>query len=298
MSDREDVVTIDAFAFPVDSTNAEQASDWDGADGEYWATYHQEYERLLGVFDSTLVEAGGVRSGDRALDIGCGTGATTRELAARAVDGSVLGLDLSGPMLTIAREAAHRADIRNVEFVQGDAQVHPFDPSSFDVAVSRMGSMFFGDPAAAFANVGRALRPGGRLALTVWQEVAANQWLTAIDTALGEPPSEEAADEPAGYTPGPFSLADPGLCASLLQHAGFVDIAVDALDIPLAFGTVEDAEAFLHTWMDEDLDSDGRARATAALHRLLVDHATDEGVLLQSATWLVTARRPGDRTGV
>jgi SAM-dependent methyltransferase len=281
---------MDAFAFPVDPGNTEQAGEWDGADGEYWATYHREYERLLGVFDATLVEAGEVRSGDRCLDIGCGTGATTRALAARARNGSALGLDLSGPMLTIARAAAEREAVRNVTYVQGDAQVYPFDARSFDVAVSRMGCMFFADPATALGNVRRALRPGGRLALSVWQSVAANEWVTAIDDALGETPAGE--EEPPGYVPGPFSLADPELCASLLGRAGYVDVAVEALQLPLAFGTVDDAQAFLETWIDDDLDEDGRARATASLHRLLTQRETDDGVLLPSATWLLTARSP------
>ncbi len=288
---------MDDFAFPVDATNAEQAGEWDGGDGEYWATHHREYERLLGVFDDTLVAAAGVRPDDRCLDVGCGTGATTRALAARATEGSMLGLDLSGPMLAIARSAARGAGLDRVEFVQGDAQVYPFDPASFDVAVSRMGCMFFGDPAAALANIGRALRPGGRLAFAVWQAPTANEWITAIDGALGDLSLAEDTDEPSGYDPGPFSLADPGLCASLLTGAGFVDVAVDPLEIPLAFGTVADAQAFLETWMDDDLDADGRARASAALHRLLVENATDDGVLLPSATWLLTARRPSEPAG-
>jgi SAM-dependent methyltransferase len=286
----EDVATIDERAFPVDPTNAEQAGEWDGGDGEYWATYHREYERLLGVFDAGLVEAGGVGPGDRCLDIGCGTGATTRALAARAVDGSALGLDLSGPMLAVARQAAERDAIGNATFVQGDAQVHPFDASSFDVAVSRMGCMFFGDPVTAFANVGRALRPGGRLALTVWQTVADNEWLTAIDSALGA--AEEGEGDADRYAPGPFSLADPDVCASLLQQAGYVDVGLEALHIPLAFGAVEDAQAFLETWIDDELDDDGRAQARASLHELLSRNAAADGVLLPSATWLVTARRP------
>jgi SAM-dependent methyltransferase len=286
------VVPIDGFAFPVDPTNVEQAGEWDGEDGVYWARYHQEYERLLGVFDSTLVEAGAVAVDDRALDIGCGTGATTRALAARAGDGSVLGLDLSGPMLRIAREAADREHVGNVGFVQGDAQVHPFPAESFDVAVSRMGCMFFGDPASAFANIGRALRPGGRLAITVWQEVAANEWITAIDSFLGEAEPADTEDEPTDYAPGPFSLADPELCTTLLQHGGFVDVAVRALDVPLSFGTVEQARAFLWTWIDEDLDDERRASASASLDRLLAERATPDGVHLPSAAWLVTGRRP------
>ena len=287
------MIAIDADGFPVDDSNAAQAGEWDGADGEYWATYHQEYERLLGVFDRALVEAGDVRPTDRVLDLGCGTGATTRTLAARAVEGSVLGFDLSGPMLAVARDGARRESVSNVEFVQGDAQVYPFDAGSFDVAVSRMGCMFFGDPAQAFTNVGRALRPGGRLALAVWQAVAANEWITAIDLALGEAAPEEESEVPVTYSPGPFSLADPALCTSVLQSAGFVDVSLEDLHLPLAFGAVGDAQAFLETWIDDDLDDDGRAKVRAALQRLLEDHATPEGVLLPSATWLITARGPG-----
>jgi hypothetical protein len=152
--------------------------------------------------------------------------------------------------------------------------------------------MFFGDPAAAFANIARSLRSGGRLALTVWQEAAANEWITAIDGALGEPMSTEAADEPTGYSPGPFSLADPMLCMSLLEGAGFVNVNVEGLNVPLAFGTVDDAQAFLETWMGDDLDDERRANATASLHRLLLENATADGVLLPSATWLITAQRP------
>jgi SAM-dependent methyltransferase len=283
---------MEAFAFPVDATNAEQASAWDGEDGEYWASRHADYERLLGVFDRPLVDAVDVRPDDRCLDIGCGTGATTRALAARAVDGSVLGLDLSGPMLTIARATSEQAALSHVAFVQGDAQVYPFQAASVDVAVSRMGCMFFADPAAAFANIGRALRPGGRLALTVWQQVVANEWHTAIDSALGEPPPEEVADGSTGYQPGPFSMADPELCSSLLRQAGFVDVSIEGQHIPLAFGAAEEAQEFLETWIDEEQGDAGWARASASLHRLLADNTTPEGVFLPSATWLVTAQRP------
>jgi len=287
------VVKVDNRAVPVDPTNAAQAGRWDGAEGEDWALNHQGYERLLSVFDRTLLEAGAVRPNDRCLDVGCGTGPTTRALARRAVNGSAVGLDLSGPMLQVARETARRAAIRNVEFVRGDAQVYPFEPGSFDVAVSRMGCMFFGDPATAFANVGRAMRPGGRVAFVAWQAWAANRWLVEIDTALGDDPPDSEADAASGYTPGPFSLADPAICAELLQRAGFIDIAVEGLSIPLDFGSVDVAQAFLETWIGDDLGDDSRARAKAALHRLVIDNASPDGVLLESATWLMTGRRPG-----
>jgi ubiquinone/menaquinone biosynthesis C-methylase UbiE len=200
-------------------------------------------------------------------------------------------------MLEIARTAANRETLNNVEFVQADAQVHPFPAESFDLAVSRMGCMFFGDPEAAFTIIGRALRRGGRLALTVWQEPSANRWITAIDDAIdvaaGEAAKEEEEDsaQPDTYARSPFSMADPAFCAALLQRAGFVDVTVEGLEIPLAFGTVGEAQTFLATWIDADLNVNGRAQATDSLQRLLVDNDSAEGVRLDSATWLVTARR-------
>jgi len=198
-------------------------------------------------------------------------------------------------MLEIACAAANRETVSNVGFVQGDAQVHPFTAGSFDVAVSRMGCMFFGDPEAAFTNIGRALRPGGRLALTVWLEPSANRWITAIDDAIevaaGEAALEVAAEEPMAHSPNPFSLADPTFCTSLLQRAGFVDVTLESVEIPLALGTVNEAQTFLETWIDDELDDHGRAKAKDSLQWLLVDNDSAHGVRLPSATWLITAHQ-------
>jgi SAM-dependent methyltransferase len=196
-------------------------------------------------------------------------------------------------MLEIARAAATRESLGNIEFTQGDAQVYPFTAGSFDVAVSRMGCMFFGDPEAAFTNIGRALRRGGRLALTVWQEPSANRWITAIDDAIEVVAAgaelDLAAEEPTSYAPGPFSLADATFCTSLLERAGFGDVTLESLEIPLAFGTVSEAQTFVETWIDDDLDDHGRAQAKDSLQRLLVDNDSANGVRLPSATWLITA---------
>jgi SAM-dependent methyltransferase len=110
------------------------------------------------------------------LDIGCGTGQATRDAARAAEPGHALGVDLSARMIELARRLAASQDIGNVSFEQADAQIYPFPAGSFDVAISRTGTMFFGDPAAAFANIGRALRPGGRLVMLVWQGPGPNEW--------------------------------------------------------------------------------------------------------------------------
>ncbi|MFF0851136.1 class I SAM-dependent methyltransferase [Streptomyces sp. NPDC003280] len=146
--------------------NTAQAQAWNGYEGAHWAAHQDRWDAVNAGFDQPLLDAAVITPGDHVLDIGCGAGATTL-LAARAAapHGSALGLDLSGPMLQRARAGAEGADFANVRFEQGDAQVHPLPRSTFDVVISRFGIMFFSDPAAAFANIAAALRPGGRAAL-------------------------------------------------------------------------------------------------------------------------------------
>lgn len=143
---------------------------------------------------------------DRVLDVGCGAGQTAREAARVATEGFVVGVDTSAEMLEIARQRAAEAGPRNAMFEHGDAQVHAFPAAGFDLCISRFGVMFFADPAAGFANLGRAMRPGGRLAWMVWQSQKHNtEWSTAIRQVLGldDPIPAEAAAA--------FSLGDPAI---------------------------------------------------------------------------------------
>ena len=289
---------------PVDPTNVDEARDWDGDDGQYWADHHGDFEGLLEAFDAPLLSAARLERDSRVLEVGCGTGATTRALATAVPNGRVLGVDLSGPMLSVAREGLAAAGLPNVDLVQADAQVYAFEPRSFDAAVSRCGVMFFGDPAAAFANVASAVRPGGRVAFMVWQAEELNEWGSELDaaTATASAPADAGADERAadavpvprsGYEPGPFSLADPDLCRSLLEGAGLVDVAVTSQSLPLRLGrTVEEAYAFYSTWI-EDGDPTAVADAQARLRALLVRLDTGDGLYLGSASWLLTGRSPG-----
>lgn len=180
--------------------------------------------------------------------------------------------------------------------VHGDAQVHPLDTASCDVAISRFGAMFFGSPVAAFANIRRALRPGGRLAMLSWWPFASNEWLRVI---LGALTSGHDIPTPPNGAPGPFGLADAGDVTRILVAAEFVDVEVAAVDEPMWFGAdTDDAFDFVRNFgiVDGVLgDADAAARG-AALDRLrdaLDVHATGDGVLMGSAAWLTTARRPG-----
>ena len=174
--------------------NTEMAAAWD-EEATGWIEYEDSYERSgLGLWRLFLT---GVTLNEsyRVLDLGCGTGGRTRSLAELVPQGSVVGVDLSTRMVAHAREVTAREGVTNIEFIDGDAQVFPFEPDHFDLAVSSFGSMFFADPIAAFTNIRRALRPGGRLALLTWRPVADNKWLVAFRTALAWARSPGTTDE-------------------------------------------------------------------------------------------------------
>ncbi|HEX6683314.1 MAG TPA: methyltransferase domain-containing protein, partial [Candidatus Limnocylindrales bacterium] len=213
----------------------------------------------------------------------------------RADAGSVLGIDLSRPMLARARRRAKAAGLGNVQFVAGDAQIHPFDPGSYDVVISRMAMMFMADPSAAFANLARALRSGGRLAVMVWQAPAANEWTQAIVGAVtAELP---AGQPPAPGAPGPFALADPVRAGALLEAAGFTDLATTPVAGPLWFGSdVDDALEFLTgfgapKYALDQLDPSAADRLRDRLRAVLGDHVTASGVSLEAAAWIYSAQR-------
>jgi SAM-dependent methyltransferase len=208
--------------------------------------------------------------------------------------GSALGVDISAAAIERARELAQVQGIRNVTFEHGDAQVHRFPRERFDLAISRFGTMFFGDPAAAFTNIGRALYPAGRLVMMVWQADERNEWDVAIRLALAGPEGS-AAFAPAG--PDPFSLADPPTVTGILQAAGFADVSFTDVHEPMYFGP--DVGAALD-WVGgfactrnvfSQLDPAAAARALRRLRDMLAEHMDDDGVWLDSRAWIVTARR-------
>jgi SAM-dependent methyltransferase len=276
----------------VAPSNADQLTAWDGDEGAYWADNADYYDRAVADYHLPLLDAAAIDEGDRVLDLGCGTGQTTRDAARLARSGSALGVDLSTRMLDVARERARAESLDNARFEQADAQVHPFEPEAYDVTLSRTGAMFFGDRAAAFANVARAMRPGGRVALLTWQPVTANEWLPAFAGALAA--GRDLPLPPPG-APGPFALSEPDTVRSLLNDAGFADVDLEPVSADMWFGTdADDASRFvlgqLH-WMLQGLDPDHRARAEQALHDSCAAHQTDEGVVFGSAAWLIRAER-------
>ncbi|MET9214514.1 MULTISPECIES: class I SAM-dependent methyltransferase [unclassified Nocardia] len=256
-----------------------------------------DYDAELRLHNAHFRAAARVRVHDRVLDIGCGAGQTTREAARAAAEGTVVGVDVSERMLAHARRLSADEGLANVSFQLADAQTHPFPPGYFDVGISRFGSMFFADPVAAFTNIGRALRPSGRLVLLVWQGRERNEWTSVIRETL----TTEAAI--AGDGPGAFALADPAVTEGILAAAGFTDIAFTEVDEPVYYGR-DSAAAFdnvlrLVEFRDiiAGLGPAGAEAARARLRALLDAHHTGDGVYFDSRAWIVTARRP-PRSGV
>jgi SAM-dependent methyltransferase len=216
------------------------------------------FDEELRPHNDRLRAAAAIRPGERVLDVGCGAGQTSLE-AARA-GGHVLGVDVSARMLERARQRA----AGSAEFVLADAQTHPFEPASFDAVISRCGLMFFADPAAAFANLCCALRPGGRLVGLIWQRYADNEWATALSV-----------------TREPFSLGDPDATRGLLEGAGFRDVSFEDVSEPVFYGDDVDAAFGWARWF-APLDE-------AELRELLAAHRTRAGVLFGSRAWIVRA---------
>jgi SAM-dependent methyltransferase len=276
--------------------NHEQAEHWNRDEAYHWVTHQVRYDQMLEPLADMLLEAAALAAGDRVLDVGCGCGATTLAAARVVAAAPVVGVDLSAPMLAQARADADRAGIANTRFEQADAQVHPFDEGAFDTAISRFGMMFFADPTAAFANLHRSTRPGGRLVFVCWQELAANEWLLVPGTALAQHVALPDLGPPGA--PGMFALADPERTRTLLAQAGWRDIDITARRAPILVGgrgSLDDATEFLRTGsigrtVLHDADADTEGRAIAAVRDALAPYVTDDGVQLDAAVWLVTAR--------
>jgi SAM-dependent methyltransferase len=276
----------------VDPTNLEQARAWDGDEGVYWAQHPEFFETSLRRYDAALLAAADLHPDHVVLDVGCGTGHTTRQVARQVPAGHVLGVDLSRAMVEVARTRTTQAGLDHAAYAVADAQVHPFTNASFDRVVSRTGTMFFGDLAAAFANLARALRPGGRFVQLVWQPLPENEWVATI---LGILAAGRDLPAPPPAAPGPFTLGDPARARALLTGAGFEEPEIVALRQPMWFGHHADEASSLigglMAWMLTDLDDDRRRAALDELHAAMASHEGTDGVELGSAAWLVTAVR-------
>ena len=280
------------------SGNQAQIDDWNGDMGERWVKAQRDTDRVVGPFGVAALAAAAPQRGERVIDVGCGCGETTFELAERVgAEGRVLGVDVSRPMLAVARAHPRAAGSAPVEFREGDASASPL-PSGTDLLYSRFGTMFFDAPVPALAHLRAALKPGGRMAFVAWRTPRDNPWsiapLMAARKALGiePPPSDPNA-------PGPVAFADPDRLQDLLAQAGYADIALERHDVAIGLGaSMRDAARLLlrigpTARLLREVGMQHTDTVLAAVERVLAEHATADGsVALTGSSWIVTARNP------
>jgi SAM-dependent methyltransferase len=274
-------------AVTIDPGNAASVASWDGPTGQVWVTHADLMESRVAGYLPALLAAGAFEPAHRVLDVGCGSGPTSREIARLVPEGHVTGIDVSTPLLELARARAAEQGLANLTFERADAQVAELGEARFDRVVSRNGVMFFADPVAAFTNLRRALAADGRLVLQVWQGYAANEWLAEIFEAVGVP-------APPADRPGPMGLSDPERVRAILTASGFAEPRLTPLREPMAYApdlssAEQMASGVVATQLGE-LDEPARERATAALREMLRTHLGPDGaVTFDSAVWIITA---------
>jgi SAM-dependent methyltransferase len=275
------------------TANEDQIKFWNEKAGRDWTELQTRMDTNLSRIHTAIVAFANAQPGEAVLDVGCGTGTTSLALAdAVGASGSVTGVDVSQPMLTLAKSrASGRA---NVRFELADAAAHVF-PQQYDLLFSRFGVMFFDDPLLAFANLHRAVKPGGRLAFVCWRTPAENLWASAPLAAARPFLPEQPAPDP--YAPGPFAFADPQRLLSILSDVGFHDVETRKYDGVMPMGRDLDVTAEQTLQIGPlsravgEADDATRAKIIDAARAALAKFANQEGEITPpTACWLVSAR--------
>jgi SAM-dependent methyltransferase len=283
-----------------EAANAAQAEYWNSEPGQSWIAHQEALDQRLAPLTGLLMSRARIRPGEHAIDIGCGTGTITLQLAADVgAHGAVLAIDISEPLLAAARRRALHGGLANVRLVRADAQTHRFERGCHDVLVSRFGVMFFDDPVAAFANLASALRPRGRLAFVAWGPLEVNPWFT-LPLEIGVRRLGPPEPQPP-RAPGPLAFSEPDYVREVLGTAGFVDVAIEQADTSLpGTGSTRDAAELMAQFgplarliRERGADEATRRVLVEELADRLAPHAMSEGVRLPAVVHLVTAAVPG-----
>lgn len=272
----------------------EQAKLWNGVAGRAWVDTQASLDQLFQPLEDLLVEAvaASAKTGDRVLDVGCGTGATTLAVARlHGGNGRHVGLDISEPMIDAARARAAREGSAT-RFICADAQRHAFEPASFDMVISRLGVMFFDDPVRAFVNLRSAAREGAALRFIAWRSAADNPFMTTAERAAAPLLPNLPVRKPG--TPGQFAFADPQKVRTLLENSGWTDIDIQPVDLPCTLPE-KDLLGYLTRLgpvglaLDE-ADAQTRAQVVATVRAAFEPYVHGDEVRTTAACWAVGAR--------
>jgi len=285
----------------IAASNREASDAWSGPLFDRFVQFRDLVTAGLGAHGEEALAAHPPRSGDKALDVGCGFGDTTQRIAALVgSDGEAVGIDVSEPFIEEADRDLEGTGLENVRFVAADVQVTEFE-QRFDYAFSRMGIMFFANPVQAFRNVRAALKPGGRLCAVVWRRKLDNAWMHRAEQVVEEYLERpEETDEPT-CGPGPFSMANADTVSEQLKIAGFEEINFRRCDLPLKIGNDLDhavefnmalgpAGEVLRLW--EDRIEEIKPKIATELREALADLDGPDGVYAPASTWIISARAP------
>lgn len=275
--------------------NDEQKAYWNGPTAQRWISQQERLDRALTPFGSALVDEAEVRPGDRVLDVGCGCGDTSLAVA-RLIQpgGTVVGVDLSAPMLARARERSTSLNLDNARFVEADAAAFKAE-QPFDRIVSRFGVMFFEDPRAAFTHVRGLLRSGGRLTFVCWREYDENPW-SKLPMDVVQSYLPEATIPGMDGSPGPFAFADRQRVTAILRESGFEDVVLEPFDaeVCLSPNDLEDAVEFAVAAGPAaralvDVSPEVHEGVRIELRQQLSQHRREDGFWLGGATWIASA---------
>ena len=277
----------------IQQANAEQLAMWNGSAGRGWVEAQESLDRLFEPFEALIVDSVAARNATRVLDIGCGTGSTTLALARLLAEreGTVVGLDISEPMIALAKR---RASFESAppRFICADAQTYAFAPASFDMIVSRFGVMFFDDSVRAFANLRRAAAPGAALHTIVWRSPADNPFMTAAERAAAPFVPQIPTRKPA--EPGQFAFADRERVYSVLERSGWSEIDIQPLDVECTLpeheldGYVARLGPLGRVLQEQDAQT--RKRVIEAVRAAFEPYVHGAGVRFTAACWSVRAR--------
>jgi len=286
---------METVMHPEQRPNEEQTKLWNGIAGRAWVDTQPLLDRVLKPFEDLLVNAVAAKSARRVLDVGCGAGTTTLAIAELlGTNGRCIGIDISEPMIALARTRAERAasTASPAHFICADAQIYAFEPAAFDMVVSRFGVMFFDDPVRAFANLRHTAKDGAELRFLAWRSPAENPFMTTAERAAAPLLANIPARDPDA--PGQFAFADRRRLNRILEESGWNEIDIRPLDVSCNFPEKDLVRYFTQLGplgrVLQEVDEQTRTRVVAEVRAAFATYVQGDEVRFNAAGWMVGAR--------